>query len=612
MQNLPIQDNPLQTRQDLIKALETIVHPLIPYYSDKNTQLVLGNTGTWAVSRTANMEALARPLWGLVPAAAGGFADDIWLIYHDAIRYGTNPSSPEYWGDIEDYDQKTVETAVLGLALCMAPEQIFYPLSKEEQTRFADWLYQVNYHKIPENNWRFFIVLVNLGLKNVGMPYSSERIKQELEALDTYYLGEGWYSDGATEQRDYYIAFAMHYYALIYAHLMKEEDPVRSKLYIERAKIFAQDFIYWFSEDGDSIPYGRSLTYRFAQCAFWGALALNDVEVFSYGVMKGIVLRHLRDWFQKPIFSRDGILSIGYSYENLVMSESYNAPGSPAWSLKAFLPLALSESHPFWQAKEEPLPALTYKRVMPHPHMVFARKPHHVAAFTAGQYAGFEPAHMAAKYEKFVYSNVFGFSVPRGDHDLAQNAPDSMLALSEQDSYYRVRRNCELLELNEEIIRSRWKPWPDVTVTTTVFPGLPWHYRIHDIETQRPLFAADCGFSIPRAADRGGDFIPSEAQETENGYLIYECPYQGENETTCYHYISGIYNLSGEGKAHYIKADSNSNLIHPRTYIPMIQSQLKPGKHRLISAVYGGTKEALPTHIPMTAEMLLALLENKK
>ncbi len=244
----------------------------------------------------------------------------------------------------------------------MAPEQIFYPLSKEEQTRFADWLYQVNYHKIPENNWRFFIVLVNLGLKNVGMPYSSERIKQELEALDTYYLGEGWYSDGATEQRDYYIAFAMHYYALIYAHLMKEEDPVRSKLYIERAKIFAQDFIYWFSEDGDSIPYGRSLTYRFAQCAFWGALALNDVEVFSYGVMKGIVLRHLRDWFQKPIFSRDGILSIGYSYENLVMSESYNAPGSPAWSLKAFLPLALSESHPFWQAKEEPLPALTYKK----------------------------------------------------------------------------------------------------------------------------------------------------------------------------------------------------------------------------------------------------------
>ena len=63
MQNLPIQDNPLQTRQDLVKALETIVHPLIPYYSDRNTQLILGNTGTWAVSRTANMEALARPLW---------------------------------------------------------------------------------------------------------------------------------------------------------------------------------------------------------------------------------------------------------------------------------------------------------------------------------------------------------------------------------------------------------------------------------------------------------------------------------------------------------------------------------------------------------------------
>lgn len=47
--------------------------------------------------------------------------------------------------------------------------------------------------------------------------------------------------------------------------------------------------------------------------------------------MKGIVLRHLRWWLKQPMFDRDGVLSVGYSYPNLAMAEDYNAPGSPYW-----------------------------------------------------------------------------------------------------------------------------------------------------------------------------------------------------------------------------------------------------------------------------------------
>ena len=93
----------------------------------------------------------------------------------------------------------------------------------------------------------------------------------------------------------------------------------RSKKYKDRAKQFAQEFIYWFAGDGSAVPFGRSLTYRFAEAAFWSALAFAGVEAFSYGVIKGILLRHLRWWFQQPIFTSDGILSIGYAYPNLTM-----------------------------------------------------------------------------------------------------------------------------------------------------------------------------------------------------------------------------------------------------------------------------------------------------
>ncbi len=121
----------------------------------------------------------------------------------------------------------------------------------------------------------------------------------------------------------------------------------------EREARFAQDYLYWFEDGGRAVPFGRSLTYRFGQCAFFSALAFAGVEALPWGVVKSRVLGNLRDWFAQPIFSSDCLLTVGYGYPNLCMGENYNAPGSPYWALKAFLCLALPEEHPFWRAEEE-------------------------------------------------------------------------------------------------------------------------------------------------------------------------------------------------------------------------------------------------------------------
>src|SRR5699024_10370751 len=168
------------------------------------------------------------------------------------------------------------------------------------------------------------------------------------------------------------------------------------------------------------IPFGRSMTYRFAQTAFWSALAFANVEALPWGVIKGIVLRHLRWWMRRPIFTHDGLLTIGYGYPNLIMTESYNAPGSPYWGMKSFLVLALGEEHPFWKQEEQPLPKLDTVKTLKHAQMIMCRdeSSDHVYGLTSGQYAGFEPAHTAAKYSKFAYSNLFGFSVSREPYGL--------------------------------------------------------------------------------------------------------------------------------------------------------------------------------------------------
>ena len=167
-----------------------------------------------------------------------------------------------------------------------------------------------------------------------------------LTRIDSYYSGDGWSTDGASPQKDYYIPWAIQYYGVLYAKFAADTDPERAALYRSRAELFARQFIYWFDENGAALPYGRSLTYRFAQNCFWAACVWAGLEPFPLGVMKGLIVRNFNWWLDQKMFDRDGILTIGYCYPQMYMAERYNAPGSPYWGMKSFILLALPDSHP--------------------------------------------------------------------------------------------------------------------------------------------------------------------------------------------------------------------------------------------------------------------------
>ena len=163
-------------------------------------------------------------------------------------------------------------------------------LSSQEAKNLHRWLAGVEGRALPQNNWLFFRVLVQAAFRRMGWDWDRRQLEEDLARLDGWYLGEGWYCDGQPSQVDYYIPFGMHYYGLLYAHFMGEEDPVRSRRFRERAARFARDFLYWFEDSGRAVPFGRSLTYRFGQSAFFSALALAGVEAVPWGVMKSRVL----------------------------------------------------------------------------------------------------------------------------------------------------------------------------------------------------------------------------------------------------------------------------------------------------------------------------------
>ncbi len=558
----------LNSKEDFRELLMEIVKPLLPYYSKGGAELILGVTATNYDRKAIMLEAFSRPLWGLAPFwAGGGRSEEFERIYQSGLAAGTDPDSEEYWGGFHAFDQRFVEMAAISYGLILAPEKLWEPLKEQERDHLAKWLYGINQYELPICNWILFAVLVNIALKKLGRKYDREKLEKYLEGVDNFYLGDGWYQDGDSGQKDYYISFGIHFYCLLYAMVMGKEDPGRCGKYLKRAEEFGRQFIYWFDADGGALPFGRSLTYRFSQVSFFSACLMAGAAPFSTGVMKGLIVRHLCDWMKKPIFDRSDILTVGYGYPNLVMGERYNGPGSPYWALKTFAVLLLPDDHEFWHVKAETLPALEEQKALPYADMLIHRYGGHTAAFVPGKYSPAGHGQTPAKYGKFVYDTRFAFNVAKSSHEVHEAAPDSMLAFY-INGYVYVRRICEEFHISDKKVVSKWVPYEGITVETTIMPTREGHIRKHVINSNRNCTAYDCGFAVE--IDVPGEKLTSGEKFAEVCNNLNKCT---------------VLLRKGTGKGEIILADPNTNLLHPMTRIPAIHYEIFSGKNEIITEV---------------------------
>lgn len=581
--------NPLSSRRDVVAYLNEMLGALDKQFPPGGSRFSLGETCAHYATDIAQMEGLSRALWGLFPLMAGGDATPFSEKYITAIRLGTDPQSAGYWGEAGPYDQRLVEMAAYGLGLSLLGDKLLDRFTEREVMNLHAWLSQITDAQMPDSNWNYFAIMVQLGFKRAGLPYDQAAIDRRFALMDAYYLGDGWYSDGPGRPKDYYISMAFHFYGLIYATL--SGDEARAEGLRERSRLFAEDFIYWSAADGASVPFGRSLTYRFAMVAFWSAVAFSELDVFTPGIVKGIILRHLRWWQQQPMTDRDGILTLGFAYPNLAMCEDYNSPGSPYWALKTYLILALPEAHPFWQADELPLPALAEKHAIPHAQqiLIHAEKSQHVTMLTAGQLELNNYVNTDAKYTKFAYSSRFGFTLERGRFGLKHAACDSMLLLADGDDYYRGRRACDAVRMDENYIYSRWSPWHDVHIDTWQVPFGEWHLRLHRINSARALQTAEGGFAV----------MKTEQQIRERG-----CYLAAENGSSLIVDLSPAIARQPDS----IVTPPNSSIMFPEcASIPLLKTDIPPGESWLCCAVVasGSPHDAVAPQLNITQNQVV-------
>ncbi|KAL1908045.1 hypothetical protein Sste5344_006043 [Sporothrix stenoceras] len=633
-------NNTFKTRSDLVRAAEALLLPVQKYSSPGGARVRFRPaTAAHFDDVAAQLEGFARPLWAVAGLMKSGAGDELDLsLWIKGLESGTDPSHPEYWGNIGAHDQRMVEMESIAFFLLVAPDAVLSKLSTTAQRNLAAWLRQINDHEIPQNNWLWFRVFVNLALvRALGIPRSEVQsiIDDAFERLDSYKVegpgSDGWSTDGAwtefTKQADYYSgSFAIQFAQLLFVSIADEsveEEAKRAAHYREEAKAFSAQYWRYFDPDGAAIPFGRSLTYRFAMCAFWAAAAVSGVDlaepVADLGTVKGLLFRHLRWWADRPdIFSQDGVVSIGFGYPNLYMSEEYNSPQSVYWCLKGFVALCLPENHSFWSVDEKPHPLDPATRsdstspssigVLWPPHHIISNTIAHHFLLSAGQMTHKPHKGREAKYGKFAYSSAFGFSVPTGQPMLQYIPPDSTLCLSIDNGESWIQRQEPVdVSLSTAHIRgpsgsddtvstlvSTWKPYPklDFQIITTLVPlgdlFMGWHVRVHEVRwssvalSNNPLIddvlqIVEGGFAQPSLTEASLPLPQVVSPSVVEGILNTH----KDSLMISSAGAVGIVNISDDKKeagvavksqSSVLKAGPNTNLLYPKTSIPIVMN----------------------------------------
>jgi hypothetical protein len=181
------------------------------------------------------------------------------------------------------------------------------------------------------------------------------------------------------------------------------------------------------------------------------------------------------------------------------------------------------------------------------------------------------PRHAAHKYSKFAYSTRLGFGVPTGVATPEEGGFDSVLSLSDDGRFFRVREHCVDSQVRDGVAFSRWEPWPGVELWSWLLAEPIGHLRIHRLRTARKLWSIEGGFAVPYTDKTLRLLLPAGPPgpivRTPDG-------------------ASALRNLCGERQPACTDVGANGGLLASLSAMPFLRASHEPGEHWL--ACYAG------------------------
>lgn len=276
-------------------------------------------------------------------------ADDekIRRYLHDIFLHGTNRKSDGYWGIINDYDQRICECADIALALWLSKNWLWFDYNDEQRKQIIDWLSQLNQRRTVDNNWHLFILLTQVVIR--ALTGSGEIDTARYLRIKEFYVGDGWFRDGARGNYDYYNSWAFHY-SLFWINQI--DSNFDYKFIRQACQAFSYTFRYFFTTNGFPF-FGRSACYRFAAPS---ALIAQAIDAgYADGQLTRIITTLYNFFIQRGAIQQ-GVFTQGLFQANRALLDGYSGTGSSLWSLRPLiLMLYGGQQCQFWQQQEAPL-----------------------------------------------------------------------------------------------------------------------------------------------------------------------------------------------------------------------------------------------------------------
>ena len=313
----------------------------------------------------SHLEAVGRLLCGIAPwlelgpdrqTAEGRLRSRYIRLAVAGLQHAVNPDSPDYL-IFGKPSQPLVDAAFLAQALLRAPTQLWGNLDKQSRERVITELKRSRSIKPYESNWLLFASIIEAALLEFSGEYDAGRMMYGINKFrNEWYKGDSFYGDGAEFHIDYYNSFVIHPMLTDVLTVMKKhnlEDAGFREIQLKRHSRYAVVLERFISPEGSYPVVGRSIAYRFGVFHALSQACLMHIlpEEVSPAQVRCALTAVMRRQLASPNnFDANGWLRVGFTGEQIQISESYINTGSLYLCAFVLLPLGLPPSDSFWSS----------------------------------------------------------------------------------------------------------------------------------------------------------------------------------------------------------------------------------------------------------------------
>ena len=347
-----------------VETLTRIADPVLVNLSNGTLKQNMPYESLGNRHRFSHLEAIGRFVCGIAPwlelgpdnTPEGQLRKKYIDLTVKGLKNAVNPSSPDYLVFGEP-SQPLVDAAFLAQGLLRAPKQLWGNLDAEAKAWMITELKRSRNIKAFNNNWLLFASTVEAALLEFTGEYDKDRLLYGVEKFrDEWYKGDAMYGDGPAFHMDYYNSFVIHPMLTDVLRVMKKHGIAGAEFLdtqLKRHTRYAEILERFISPEGSFPVVGRSICYRFGAFHALGQAALMHIlpERVAPAQVRCALTAVIRRQLESPAnFDKNGWLRVGFTGEQIDISESYINTGSVYLCAVGLLPLGLPPTDEFWSA----------------------------------------------------------------------------------------------------------------------------------------------------------------------------------------------------------------------------------------------------------------------